>query len=283
MDRRHATHTISFAARCFRRVGSAVRTNDHGGGVLQGGWPRRIDAVHWSAQRTLRRSPPRLGVSAVMNHQGFTLVEALVAITIVGSLMALLLPAVQASRERSRQTVCSNNLRQQALAAQQHLQAFGRFPSNGWGYLWVGDPNRGNDLRQPGGWIYNLIVYTQPKTHRDLGKSGDVRGGGRAAFERLLSEPAPLFVCPSRGDGRPRPAAPWLPPFNAEFRPLVAKTDYAICEGDYITDTQGGPDSLRTATRASTPGRTPPRPPASAICAARCGQPTCKTASATPI
>jgi prepilin-type processing-associated H-X9-DG protein len=167
----------------------------------------------------------------------------LVAVTIVGSLVALLLPALQASRERSRQTVCANNLRQQGLAVQQHVQAFGRFPSNGWGYLWVGDPDRGNDLKQPGGWIYNLIVYTQPKTHRDLGKRGDVRGG-KAAFERLLSEPAPLFVCPSRGDGRPRPAAPWLPPFNAEFRPLVAKTDYAICEGDYITDTQGGPESL---------------------------------------
>lgn len=59
---------------------------------------------------------------------GFTLVELLVVITIIGMLMALLLPAVNAVRENARRTQCSNNMRQIATAAFNYVSSKEYFP-----------------------------------------------------------------------------------------------------------------------------------------------------------
>jgi prepilin-type N-terminal cleavage/methylation domain-containing protein/prepilin-type processing-associated H-X9-DG protein len=59
---------------------------------------------------------------------GFTLVELLVVITIIGLLIGLLLPAVNAARESGRRTDCANNLKQIGLALNSFNEAQGAFP-----------------------------------------------------------------------------------------------------------------------------------------------------------
>ena len=100
---------------------------------------------------------------------GFTLVELLVVITIIGILIALLLPAVQAAREAAEKAQCTNNLKQIALAALGHEHANGWFPTGGWSFMWVGSPDDGFGMSQPGGFGYNCLPYMDQQPLHDLG------------------------------------------------------------------------------------------------------------------
>ena len=69
-------------------------------------------------------------MKAVENHKpGFTLIELLVVIAIIGVLAGLLLPALQASRERARQTDCKSNLHQLSVALIMYKDDFKQMPN----------------------------------------------------------------------------------------------------------------------------------------------------------
>jgi prepilin-type N-terminal cleavage/methylation domain-containing protein/prepilin-type processing-associated H-X9-DG protein len=129
---------------------------------------------------------------------GMTLVELLVVIAIIGTLVGLLLPAVQAAREAARRTSCQSNLKQLALGSLVHEQTYGFLPTGGWGWKWVGDPDRGFDRKQTGGWAFNLLPFVEQVALRNLGRGlQDAAAKADQAVIRL-STPLAIFSCPSR-------------------------------------------------------------------------------------
>lgn len=99
--------------------------------------------------------------------RGFTLVELLVVIAIIGTLVSIMLPAVQAARESARRTQCSNNLKQVALAAHNFHDTSGKFPPG----MLVTKPlmpgmNLGNDSGI--GCIASLLPYFEQNAARQM-------------------------------------------------------------------------------------------------------------------
>ncbi len=170
---------------------------------------------------------------------GFTLVELLVVITIIGILMSLLIPAVQSARESGRATQCANNVRQLGLGALQHVNQVGFFPSDGWGHEWIGDPDQGFGTKQPGSWLYSVLPFIEQKNLWSLGQgipSDTQLAAKKAANYTQATTALAIYYCPSR---RPVMAYPYnttLQSVNADvtkFQQLgVGRSDYACNAGN---------------------------------------------------
>ncbi len=166
-------------------------------------------------------------------------------ITIIGILIALLLPAVQAAREAARKLQCSNHLKQIGLACLNHEAALGFLPTGGWSSHWAGDPDRGFDRKQPGGWLFNILPYMEMQALHDTGHSGDGMYGDfdqskAAGIWQACTTPVVNYYCPTR---HPAVAivryadsasfyynffnAGYAPTFGDLFPSIVGMNDYA--------------------------------------------------------
>lgn len=166
-------------------------------------------------------------------RSGLTLIELLVVIAIVAIVLAILLPAVQRAREAGRQVRCVSNLRQLALASELHVSRYGTIVSNGWGYRWGPEPDKGVGIDQPAGWIYQI--------------SSDLDPTVADQFRSLMGTDAPhpslaVVRCPSRPAPLLGPVSPRWAPINYRRCDVAPKTDYAINEGHVYTHTDGGPE-----------------------------------------
>jgi prepilin-type N-terminal cleavage/methylation domain-containing protein/prepilin-type processing-associated H-X9-DG protein len=173
-------------------------------------------------------------------RRGFTLVELLVVIAIIGILIALLLPAVQAAREAARRAQCMNNLKQMALACLQHEQAQQIYPTSGWGWMWVGDPDRGYSRMQPGGWHFNILPYMEQESVHNAGLGGNTNGRQAAC-----QTPIAAFICPTRHRVTQFPVSSGF--YNISAPATIGRSDYAANGGDMPGNTlYSGPPDLAT-------------------------------------
>lgn len=178
-------------------------------------------------------------------NAGFTLIELLVVIAIIGILIALLLPAVQSAREAARRIQCGNNLKQLSLAAIQHEEQYGWYPTGGWSKRWIGLPDRGPGENQPGGWVYNVLPFVEQANLYKLGGSDAANADHLKKNARRLQTAVSMFNCPSRrGQVNFTNSRHFL---HSDPVTEVARNDYAFNGGHRIILHEDGPDTLQDA------------------------------------
>jgi prepilin-type N-terminal cleavage/methylation domain-containing protein len=138
-------------------------------------------------------------------RRGFTLVEMLVVITIIGILVSMLLPAVGQVREAGRQAVCRSNIKQLGLALDLYHTKHGTLPIGGWiRYESKAQPPRAT-LEARGNTLISLLPYVEQQSAYSLinfsrevihSPAPSIPGTNYDMWQFRI----PVFVCPSNSN-----------------------------------------------------------------------------------
>jgi prepilin-type processing-associated H-X9-DG protein/prepilin-type N-terminal cleavage/methylation domain-containing protein len=158
-------------------------------------------------------------------RQALTLVELLVVMAIMGTLVALLLPAVQQAREAARRTACQNCLRQIGTGLHGFHDLHGVFPASGWTTAGPGNP-AGRFV----GWRAMILPHIEQSSLHELYDFNVHWWEGRNLV--AASEPVRLYQCASVPRRQVVLSAVAKPPRPAMTFPRpLAPTDYEALMG----------------------------------------------------
>lgn len=122
-------------------------------------------------------------MNPIARRRGFTLLELLVVISVIGLLLALILPALQYAREAARRTVCSSQLKNIGLAIHHHADGHSKFPS-------------GSGQRPLGAsFLCQILPYLeQTVLHNSLNMAFDAGANDNNTVAMMMPG---MFLCPS--------------------------------------------------------------------------------------
>jgi prepilin-type processing-associated H-X9-DG protein len=143
------------------------------------------------------RLPPSL---SSVYRAAFSLVELLVVFAVIGILIGLLLPAVQAARESSRRLQCANHLKQIGAAIHAYHAAMKTLPAGNYALTWGTCPGQhlvenSTDSEDRANWMILLLPYLEQK---GLHQTFDFRVSNEDQKNQVLRESVvAAYVCPS--------------------------------------------------------------------------------------